>query len=102
MWHPLRHKAERVEPWNFEAGAFSKTLTKAYVCPLLLDLRPSDLDRRSPLLQFQAAVFERGDMLRLLQTVHAAAGAGVPHLERQFDMWWPRETNLQPSMADRI
>jgi hypothetical protein len=78
------------EPWiHFEAGALSKALDSTHVCPLLFGLRPADLDRRSPLLQFQATAFEKADFLRLLK-VMAKAGEplGAPHLEKQFSVWW--------------
>lgn len=81
------------EPWiNFEAGALSKTVETSRVCPLLIDLRPAELDRRSPLLQFQASTAERGEIWKLIESLNRAAGApyDTPRLEMQFTMWWPK------------
>lgn len=78
------------EPWiNFEAGALSRSLDKSRVCPLLAGLRPAEIDRRSPLLQFQAAVFEKNDTWNLVQTIQKAANEDNPYTAKQFDVWWP-------------
>jgi hypothetical protein len=46
-------------PWmGFEAGASLKALTRATVCPLLLDVKPGDLSV-SPLQIFQAREFNK-------------------------------------------
>ena len=84
-------------PWlNFEAGALSKTLDKTLVCPYLIGLQPADL--RGPLVQFQAAVAERGDTRRLMATINAALGKDAlpdKQLDKAFDVWWPElEANL--------
>src|SRR5262249_46663848 len=42
----------RAEWILFEAGALSKTIKDTFVCPFLIDLKPTDL--RGPLAQFQA------------------------------------------------
>ena len=78
------------EPWvNFEAGALSKALDDARVCPLLLDLRPAELDRRSPLLQFQAATLEPEQMWRLVEALNRASSAprSPEYVQRSFGMW---------------
>ncbi|MGZ4829279.1 MAG: toll/interleukin-1 receptor domain-containing protein [Candidatus Angelobacter sp.] len=58
-------------PWlQFEAGALSKTLANAFVCPYIFGLHPSEL--KGPLAQFQAvlrvlfhrAVKEFGELYR--------------------------------------
>ncbi len=80
------------EPWvNFEAGALAKTVEKARVCPLLIDLRVADIDRRSPLLQFQAAAFDQKDVLRLVQSINLSTDAAQDKVlvEKQFKKWWP-------------
>lgn len=76
----------------FEAGALSKTLSSTYVCPVLLDLKPSDVPP-GPLSQFQMTELNRDDMMRLLQTINSALGTdalGHPHLESAFEVWWPK------------
>jgi hypothetical protein len=80
------------EPWiNFEAGALAKTVDKSRVCPLLLDLRPAQIDRRSPLLQFQAATFEEADVWKLVESINRAGVSSqeVAIVKKQFVMWWP-------------
>jgi|SRR6185295_7906728 len=80
------------EPWLlFEAGALSKALGSSRVCPILLDLVPSDL--KGPLAQFQATIFERDDMGKLLQVVNSSLESGqlpAEQLKEAFDLWWPQ------------
>lgn len=78
-------------PWLlFESGALSKTLEDAYVCPLLLDFSPSDLD--GPLSQFQAIVSSRDGVYKLVNTLNKAMSSPLnePDLAEIFDVWWPR------------
>jgi hypothetical protein len=85
-------KENASEPWiNFEAGALSKALDKNRVCPFLLGLVPTDLDRRSPLLQFQAATMGEDGAWRLVQSISKSAEAAQEKsiLEKQFRRWWP-------------
>lgn len=78
-------------PWlNFEAGALSKTVDKAMVCPYLVGLRPTDL--KGPLVQFQAAEATQGDTRKLLATLNRALGEDAlsdKQLGKAFDIWWP-------------
>lgn len=78
-------------PWLlFEAGALSKTLDSTFVIPYLFQLVPSDLE--GPLVQFQAAVANEGDTLRMIQTINGALGAsGLTDatVQRFFSKWWP-------------
>ena len=56
-------------PWLlFEAGAISNT-KDAHVCTLLVGLTPADVPL--PLSQFQATVFEKEEVRRLLQTINS-------------------------------
>ena len=92
-------------PWIlFETGALAKTVERTYVCPYLLAMKPSDID--GPLAQFQAAVAERADTLKLLKSINAAqAERALPvgSIESQFDMWWPRlETELQAATEQPV
>jgi hypothetical protein len=98
------------KPWIlFEAGALSKTLPDTYVCPLLFDLRPSDIE--GPLAQFQATVIDKEDLRHLTNTINQAQGPGglltrTDVLDKTFDLAWPeleRELSAIPHVprADR-
>jgi hypothetical protein len=89
-------------PWLlFEAGALSKALGTAKVCPVLLGVSPSDL--RGPIAQFQATSTEKADLLSLLRTLNSELGAeGVDKavLTAAFNREWPRlERKLQKIAA---
>jgi hypothetical protein len=81
-----------VSPWIlFEAGALSKTLDKAYVCPYLFDISPADL--AGPLIQFNTAKADKDDTRRLVNTINKACGdKSIPHdrVDKTFEVWWPR------------
>jgi predicted transcriptional regulator len=80
-------------PWlNFEAGALSKIVKKARVVPLLFGGRPSALAGH-PLGQFQAAVFEKSDVLKTLKSMNellGSTGLSEKRLEAVFEQWWPK------------
>jgi hypothetical protein len=74
----------------FEAGALSKTLQNTFVCPLLIDLEPSDL--KGPLAQFQAARATKEDIKRLIGTINSALGADAlpsSQVSEVFEVLWP-------------
>jgi hypothetical protein len=80
-------------PWLlFEAGALSKNLDRSKVCPLLFgEIEPTDI--KGPLVQFQAARFDKEEMRRVLKMVNtelADAGLASDVLESVFEMWWPK------------
>jgi len=79
-------------PWIlFEAGAISKQLEKAKLFPLLLGMRPSELD--GPLSQFQSTVLEQDDFKRLIQSINILLGnSGVSKevLDAAFNSFWPK------------
>jgi hypothetical protein len=89
------------KPWIlFEAGAMSRSITRARVTPLLIDLSAADLS--GPLAQFQATTIQEDDMLRLAKNI--GGGIGDPHVteklvERSFHKWWP---DLQIEVAEII
>ena len=56
----------------FEAGALSRMLDEAKVCPLLLGIRADEVT--GPLVQFQATVFEREEMLALARSLNEQLG----------------------------
>lgn len=75
----------------FEAGALSKTIQNTFVCPLLIDLEPTEV--KGPLAQFQATKAVRGDVLKLLKTLNTGLGEAAlteAHIEEAFDVWWPK------------
>jgi hypothetical protein len=78
-------------PWiMFESGALAKNLDRSKVCPLLFGLEPTDVE--GPLVQFQAARFDRDDVKRLLQMINTEipdGGLSEDVLENVFDKWWP-------------
>lgn len=91
--------AENVEePWlMFEAGALSKKMKESFVCPFLLGVKRSDI--KGPLAQFQSTIFDKSDILKLMNTINNSCqdGAISPEvLEKTFETWWPKlETKLK-------
>jgi len=84
-------------PWIlFEAGALSKALDKARVCPLLFGLKPADVG--GPLASFQLTQFEKEDFRKLVAAINDALGESKladGDFADVFDMWWPRlKTNV--------
>jgi len=79
-------------PWlNFEAGALSKAMDKAYVTPFLFDVKRSEVN--GPVLQFQSTIFEREDIHKMLKTINKALdGNKLPdeRLDKTFDVWFPQ------------
>jgi hypothetical protein len=87
-----------VAPWlNFEAGALSKSFDSSHVSPFLFSVDRSEVT--GPLLQFQSTVYERNDVLKLVQSINGACDHAleVSRLEQIFDVWWPRlQSQLEP------
>ncbi len=76
---------------NFEAGALSKAIDKAKVCPLLFKLKPSDISN-SPILQFQMANVEKNDVFKLFKSINTSIednGLDEARLEKVFNTFWP-------------
>jgi len=86
-------------PWLiFEAGCISKNVSDARVFPILLGLKPTDVE--GPLTQFQAVEFERESIRSLIEQLNSALG----HLALQPDVlnnvwekWWP---DLEQAVSD--
>ena len=78
-------------PWIlFETGALAKALGESYVCPYLLDLKPTEL--KGPLAQFQVTVANEEDTCKLLRTINKALGESArstEQLDKAFKKWWP-------------
>jgi len=87
----------------FEAGALAKSLEEGRVIPLLWNIHPKDLT--GPLSQFQSLRLEKGDMLRLVRTLHSAQTSGTPDKEQTdvlFEALWPRVERTLTEIASRV
>lgn len=76
-------------PWLlFEAGALSKALDASWVCPVLLDIEPSDI--KGPLAQFQSTRVTKDDMRKLLATLNKRLDTplGDPQIDKLHDILW--------------
>ncbi len=84
-------KENLTKPWiMFEAGALSKNLDIARVCPILFGVDNAEL--QGPLVQFQASPFTEGEMRKLIRTLNNTLGDGKLDdavLNSVFQMWWP-------------
>jgi hypothetical protein len=87
---------------HFEAGALSKT-KDAYVCTLLLDIKPSDVEQ--PLAQFQHTTTEKEQIFKLLSTINGVVQKegekALPEarLRDVFETYWPRLEEAFQGMA---
>jgi hypothetical protein len=77
-------------PWIlFEAGALSKGLSKNKVCPLLINLNPSQLV--PPLSQLNATTPAKEDFFKLIKSINSELGdrrLTDERLEKTFGKWW--------------
>lgn len=87
-------------PWiMFEAGAISKVVEEARVCPIVFGgIRVTDLV--GPLADFQAIEFNRTRVRQLLTSINNAAPKEVTltdrDLDEAFNMWWTElETRVE-------
>lgn len=89
----------------FEAGAISKT-KDAFVCTLLLDIAPADVEQ--PLGQFQHTKTDKADIFHLLRTINTAVqrcGERTLHdsvLEEVFETNWPRLEQALKGIAAHV
>lgn len=78
-------------PWVlFEAGALSKTVEDAFVCPYLFHVDQAEV--KGPLAQFQLTKAEKEDTRKLLTTINRALGDSAlkdEQLKKVFEKWWP-------------
>jgi TIR domain-containing protein len=78
-------------PWLlFEAGALSKAVGNARVCPLLLGIRATEIE--GPLTLFQTTVFDRAEMFALATSLNQELGEDRVEgqvLSDAFDKFWP-------------
>lgn len=85
-------------PWlMFEAGAISKKVSEASVCPILFGLKIADLD--GPLSQFQSVNFSKDDIERVVSTMNdklADVRLDPSVLKTVFEKFWPDlETKIE-------
>jgi hypothetical protein len=85
-------------PWiMFEAGALSRSVDRSSVCPVLFGVSPADV--KGPLLQFQGAPFDKGEMRRVMDMINGKLGEAALEpavFDEVFEMWWP---SLQERVA---
>lgn len=78
-------------PWMmFEAGALSKNIDKAKICPMLFGVEPTDI--KGPLTQFQATPFNKEEVCRLIKSINqelADQKLESDVLDNVFEKWWP-------------
>lgn len=86
----------------FEAGALSKSLDKAHVCPVLFGIHNTDL--AGPLKQFQTTEFNKEDFKKLVAVINNKMDENklVPKvLDSVFEKWWPElETKVTAILAE--
>jgi len=86
----------------FEAGALSKSMDKAHVCPVLFGIQNTDL--AGPLKQFQTTEFEKDDFKKLVSVINNKLGDDkLPPktLDTVFEKWWPElEAEIKKNFAE--
>lgn len=90
-------------PWiHFEAGALSKTVDDdTYVCPLLLNVKKSDL--KDPLASFHATLFEEDEFKKLIKALVAASEGPLDdgQLASLMEVLWPKiEVKIQKMQTE--
>jgi hypothetical protein len=86
----------------FESGALSKT-KDAYVCTLLLDILPTDVEQ--PLGQFQHTTRDKKDIHLLVRTINKAVersnerALGEGKLDEVFETYWPKLSEALEDIA---
>jgi CheY-like chemotaxis protein len=87
--HSLCHPREPVVPWlNFEAGALAKKLESSRVVPLVINLKPSEVQQ--PLGQFQVKEATKSGILDVLRSLNELSTNRVPDIALACDLWWPQ------------
>jgi hypothetical protein len=83
-------------PWIlFEAGALSKSVDNARVCPYLFNVDSSDI--KPPLSQFQGVKADDNGTRRLLSSINNALGDNAlsdDRFTKLFDRFWPDLKNV--------
>jgi hypothetical protein len=96
-------KTNQNSQWiNFEAGALSKKVgdPAVSVIPLLVDF-DSPTDLTGPLAQFQAIVYGRENILRMMFVIAERAGVNRRTIKHRFDSHWPTfDDQVQLALKD--
>jgi len=84
------------EDWIlFETGALAKAVPKTFVCPVLIDLEPNQV--QFPLTQFQSVLLTHDGLLHLVRTLRTAVpvaeGMTEKHVDDMFELVWPKLEN---------
>jgi len=93
-----------IAPWvTYEAGALSKQIDRACVCPYLISMKPVDLS--GPLSKLQSRQADRAGTLMLLETINKTLDKerqlDKQNLEESFGVWWPKlELTLEEIAID--
>jgi hypothetical protein len=76
---------------HFEAGALSKNVARARVCPVLFGVAASEI--KGPLAQFQCTSFNEKEIRQLLGMINSRQSKGLlvqdATLDRTFSKFWP-------------
>ena len=85
-------KENTESPWLlFESGALSKQISdKTWVCPYLLDMRPTDIQQ--PLAEFQAVSANEEGTRKLIKSINKSLGGAAladELIAKAFEKWWP-------------
>ncbi len=85
----------------FEAGAISRRVERARICPVLFGIEPTDV--QGPLARFQLTKFSQEEIFQLLTAINSKAGDDTLTTEvlaRAFKTWWPEfETKIKDVLA---
>jgi TIR domain len=90
-------------PWIlFEAGALSKSLGQARVCPLLVNTKNADLV--GPLAQFNTSGIAKVEIRGLIESLNVRLPPEVRRADVQlgeaFEVWWPKlEQRFKEALA---
>ncbi len=83
-------RSNQSEPWiSFEAGALAKAMESSRVCPLLIDLKPSDVT--GPLTTLQMEQLDKEGLFRVLKMLNQHGGGQLLPEEtvlKSFEKWW--------------
>ncbi|MCA1498286.1 MULTISPECIES: toll/interleukin-1 receptor domain-containing protein [unclassified Bradyrhizobium] len=85
---------------HFEAGAIAKSVEEGRLVPILFGLKHSDVQQ--PLSMFQAALYEKDDIFRVVKSMNGATGSNAreeKHLSTVFDsVWFKLDSAIQPKL----
>jgi hypothetical protein len=97
--------AENVSaPWlNFEAGALSKSIDVGRVAPLLIDAKIENLSG-SPINQFQASLFDKEELKKLVISVSKNGSTVKPDVVSQYfeKFWVDIEKEINEKISDDL